>query len=201
MNIHHFLKPVIFLVCLVPLALQIFLFFEGDLANPAEYAKHASGDWALRFIVLVLVVSPIKIITGYTPILRYRRMLGLYAFFYVCVHLMTFGFFDVFENSDQSMYQAIIYIGAEIIERPYITVGFAAFLMLVPLAFTSTSKIRRSMGSAWVKLHKLVYLVAVLGVLHYFWLVKKDLTDPIIYSIILTILFSIRLINYYRKKP
>ncbi len=187
-------------MCLIPLALQIFLFFEGDLANPAEYAKHASGDWALRFIVLVLAVSPIKIITGYTPILRYRRMLGLYAFFYVCVHLVAFGFFDVFENSDQSIYQALIYIGEEIIERPYITVGFAAFLLLIPLAVTSTSKIRRLMGKAWIKLHKLVYLVAVLGVLHYFWLVKKDLTDPIIYSVILIVLFSIRLVNGYRKK-
>lgn len=200
MRIHTFLKPVVFLLCLLPLVIQISLFVEGELANPAEYIKHATGDWALRFMMLVLAITPIKILTAYTPILQYRRMLGLYAFFYVCVHLAAFAFFDVLENADESYYQALLYIGAEIIKRPYITVGFIAFLLLIPLAVTSTKNFRRSMGKSWVKLHKLVYVVAVLGVLHYFWLVKKDLSDPIIYSFVLTLLFSIRLFSYYLKK-
>jgi len=200
MSIHTFLKPIVFLLCLIPLAMQVSAFWGGDLANPVEYVTRGTGDWALRFMLLVLAVTPIKMLTGYTPILRYRRMLGLYAFFYVCVHLAIFGFLDVLENADQSYYQALVYIGTEIIERPYITVGFAAFILLIPLAVTSTKNFRRSMGRTWVKLHKLAYVVAVLGVLHYFWLVKKDLTEPIIYSVVLAILFLIRLISYYRKK-
>ncbi len=200
MNIHTFIKPVVFLLCLVPLAMQATLFFEGELANPVEYVTRATGDWSLRFMILVLAITPVKILTGYSPVLRYRRMLGLFAFFYVSVHLGIFSFLDVLENADQSYYQALQYIGSEIIERPYITVGFSAFLLLIPLALTSTNNFRRSMGKKWVKLHKLSYVVAVLGVVHYFWLVKKDLTEPIIYSAVLGLLFAIRLVSYYRKK-
>lgn len=200
MRIHTYLKPVVFLLCLLPLAFQIYTYMYVDLANGPEYFKHTTGDWALRFIWLVLAVTPIKIMISYTPILRYRRMLGLYAFFYVCLHLLVFGYFDVYQNSEDSWKLAFEYIAEEILERPYITVGFAAFLLMIPLAVTSTKKARSSMGKKWVRLHKLVYIIAILGVLHYYWLVKKDKTEPLVYVAILAVLFLIRIISYYRKK-
>ena len=199
-NIHKILKPAVFVVCLWPLYKNIDLFFNGDLANPVEYVTHATGDWSLRFLMIVLAVTPVKILTGYTAILRYRRMLGLYAFFYVCVHLSIYWFLDVLQNVDETFSQALGYIAEDILERPYITVGFTAFLLLIPLAVTSTRNFRRNMGKKWIRLHKLVYVIAVLGVVHYFWLVKKDLREPIMYASILAVLFLIRIIAYYREK-
>ncbi len=167
--------------------------FFADQANPVEYVTRATGDWSLRFLLITLAVTPIRIIYGFGKILRVRRMLGLFAFFYVLTHFMIYAFLDLAYSNDVGFSELASYVYNDIVKRPYITVGFIAFLLLIPLAVTSTNGMMKRLGKKWRSLHKSVYLVAILGVLHYFWLVKKDLTEPVIYASILAGLFAVRL--------
>ncbi len=164
-------KPVIFLLCLVPVALLLAAAIAGDLgANPVETITRTTGDWALRLLLLTLAMTPLKRLIGHPWPIRFRRMLGLFAFFYAGLHLLTYLWLD--QGFDA---QAIV---EDLVKRPYITAGFTAFVLLVPLALTSTRAMMRRLGRRWQALHRAIYAVGILGVLHYLWLVKADLFDP-----------------------
>lgn len=181
-------KPLVFMASLVPLAFVFTDAFEltGGLgANPVEEIQDRLGNWGLRFIMIALAVTPLRRITGYSWLLRFRRMLGLFAFFYVLLHFLAWFILDQGRNID-----AIV---EDIVERPFITIGFVALLLLVAMAVTSTNRIRRAMGRRWDKLHYSVYAVGILGVWHYWWQVKNDITDPLIYAVILSVLLGYRL--------
>ena len=193
------LKAVVFALALAPLArlaTGAFLFPEWLGANPAEYITRATGDWTLRFVLITLAVTPLRKITGWGWLLRLRRMLGLYAFFYAMVHLSSYVSFDhVFEAGE---------IIKDIIKRPFITVGFATLLLMLPLAVTSTNAMVRRLGARrWIALHRLIYIIGPLGVLHFWWMVKKDLTEPVIYALVLALLLGYRLVMRLResRKP
>lgn len=179
-------KPLLFVVCLLPLARLIYLAFNGGLgANPIEFITRSTGTWTLVGLMLTLTVTPLRRLTGLNALIRYRRMLGLFAFFYASLHFTTYIWLDQFFDP-----AAIL---KDIYKRPFITVGFAAFLLLLPLAITSTHAMMRRLGRRWQQLHRLVYLIGFLGVLHYVWLVKKDLTQPLIYGGVLLVLLFLRL--------
>jgi sulfoxide reductase heme-binding subunit YedZ len=184
----------LFLACLIPLGkltLEIFGVAGMSLgANPIEELIHRLGIWGLNFLLITLTVTPLRRLTGKNWLLRFRRMLGLFAFFYVLLHFLTYSGLD--QRFDLS---AII---EDIAERPYITVGFTALLLLVPLAATSTQAMMRRLGRRWQKLHRLVYLIAILGVVHFYWQVKLDTLEALIYAAILAILLGYRLAG---RKP
>jgi len=164
------LKAVLFLICLLPLARLIYLAATGGLgANPIEFITRSTGTWTLAGLLITLAVTPVRRLTGHNELIRYRRMLGLFAFAYACLHFTTYIWLDQFFNPAGIL--------KDIYKRPFITVGFSAFLLLLPLAFTSTNAMMRRLGRRWQQLHRLVYLVGLLGVLHYLWLVKKNLTQ------------------------
>ena len=193
-TIRLYLKPIVFLICLLPLILVLTDLFEisGTLgANPIENIQDRFGIWGLRFIVILLMISPLKKITGNIWLIQFRRMIGLFAFFYVLMHFLVWLILE------QSLLMPAIL--EDVIKRPFITIGFIALLILLILASTSTSKIRRSMGKKWDKLHQSVYLASILGVWHFWWQVKKDITEPLIYAVIIFILLTYRLWNKYRK--
>jgi len=179
-------KPILFLLCLVPLAVILFDTFTDRLgANPVEALSHRTGSWTLRFLVLVLFVTPLRKQFGWTRLVPLRRMLGLYAFFYACLHLF------VYLVLDRSLLMSEIL--KDIGKRPYITVGFTVFLMLLPLAVTSTNgMIRRLGGQRWKRLHKLVYPAAIGGVIHFLWLVKSDIREPLFYAFVVAVLLLYR---------
>lgn len=184
----RYAKVILFLVCLLPLVVMVWDSFAGQLgANPVESLTHTSGDWALRLLLVTLTVSPVRQLTGLGVILNFRRMLGLFAFFYAVLHFL------IWIGLDQQF--AWAYMLEDVFERPYITVGFAAFLMLVPLALTSNRFSMRRLGKRWKMLHKLVYPVAGLVILHYLWLAREDNQEPYIYGVILIglLLFRTRL--------
>jgi sulfoxide reductase heme-binding subunit YedZ len=184
--LQHIGKPLVFSACLLPLAWLFWLGWSDQLgANPVETLSHRTGDWSLRFLLLTLAVTPLRRLTGWNGLQRFRRMLGLFAFFHVCLHFGVYLIFDQFFDLS-----AII---ADVAKRPYITVGFAAFLLLIPLAATSTNRMIKRLGRNWQRLHRLVYLIAILGVLHYLWLVKADLREPLMYAGILAVLLGYRL--------
>jgi methionine sulfoxide reductase heme-binding subunit len=181
-------KAGLFLLALVPLAqLLVGLFLRPEWlgANPAEYITRSTGDWTLRFLLLTLTVTPLRKLTGWNWLIKFRRMLGLFAFFYVCLHMLSYVAFDhVFDLAE---------IFRDILKRPFITIGFLAFLLLIPLAATSTDAMVRRLGSKrWLRLHRLVYGIAVLGVLHFWLMVKRDVTEPAIYAAILALLLGYR---------
>ncbi|MCK4864939.1 MAG: sulfoxide reductase heme-binding subunit YedZ [Gammaproteobacteria bacterium] len=179
------IKALIFFLCLVPLTLLFRNFYLDELgANPFEVLTRSSGEWTLRFLLLTLAMTPLRQLTGSAWPLRLRRMFGLFVFFHVCVHLLTYLWLDHFFDWDE--------IVTDIIKRPYITFGMLAFTLLVPLALTSTKKMMKRLGKRWKSLHKLVYVIALLGVLHFILLVKADLQEPIIYAFILLTLFLVR---------
>ena len=179
-------KPLVFLMSLLPLAWIGWLAWQGELgANPVETLSHRSGDWSLRFLLLTLAVTPVRRWTGWNRLQQFRRMLGLFAFFYVSLHFAVYLIFDQFFD-----WTAIV---ADVAKRPYVTVGFTAFLLLIPLAITSTHGMMRRLGHNWQRVHRLVYLIAVLGVLHYAWLVKADLSEPLLYGGTLVVLLGYRL--------
>jgi sulfoxide reductase heme-binding subunit YedZ len=180
------LKVIIFLLALVPVTLLVLDAVKGNLgANPVEAITHRTGDWVLNFLLITLAVTPLRKITGWHWLLRFRRMLGLYAFFYVLLHFTTYIWLDRFFVFDE--------IGKDIAKRPYITVGFTCFLLLIPLAVTSTNAMVRRLGAKrWQRLHKMVYVIAIGGVLHYLWLVKSDIVLPLTYALILSLLFILR---------
>ncbi len=181
-------KPVIFLLCLVPAALVVTDVFEitGRLgANPIEEIQDRFGIWAIRFIMITLSVTPLRHVTGWNWLVRFRRMLGLFAFFYVLMHFLTWLILD------QSLLLSAI--AEDLTERPFITIGFTAFVLLTALAATSTNGMRRRMGRRWQKLHYGVYVIGLLGVWHYWWQVKKDASDAQIYAVILAVLLGFRI--------
>lgn len=183
----HVLKPAIFVAGLVPLAMLLWnATHDGLGANPVEAITHETGDWGLRLLLITLCVTPLRRLTGWHELVRVRRMLGLFAFFYVCLHFSTYLVLDAFFD--------VRYILEDITERTYITVGFTSFLLLIPLAVTSTdAMVRRLGGRRWRALHRLAYAVAIGGVLHFLWLVKADLREPLIYLGILLVLLIARL--------
>lgn len=176
----------IFCVCLLPLARLIFLGASGGLgANPIEFITRSTGTWTLVGLMVTLSVTPLRRLTGRTDLIHYRRMLGLFAFFYACLHFSTYIWLDQFFDPSA--------IAKDVVKRPFVTVGFTAFVLLIPLAVTSNRAMMRRLGRRWQVLHRLVYLIAGLGVVHYLWLVKKDLTSPLIYATVLTVLLVARL--------
>ena len=180
------LKPLLFVLCLLPLAHLVWDAANGTLGtDPVAQLEHRSGDWALRLLLATLAITPLRKFTGLHKAIRFRRMLGLFAFFYVSVHLTIYLVIDLGGFWSQLL--------GDIVKRPYITVGFAAWLLLIPLALTSTQKMMRGLGRNWQRLHRLVYLIALLGVLHYFWLVKDDRREPALYFAIWIVLMLVRL--------
>ena len=185
-------RAAVFAVCLSPAAMLIAGVFRGELgANPVETLTHETGQWGLRFLLITLSITPLRRLFRWNRLFSYRRMFGLFCFFYIFLHFLIYLVFDHYFDL-----RSII---EDIIERPYITVGFSGFVLLIPLAITSFNAIQRKMGRTWTKLHRLVYLIAILGVIHFWWLVKADILEPLIYGIILTLLLAIRF-YYYRKR-
>jgi sulfoxide reductase heme-binding subunit YedZ len=179
-------KPLVFVLCLVPLGLLMAGAVADDLgANPVETITHTTGDWALRLLLVTLAMTPLKRLIGRPWPIRFRRMLGLFAFFYASLHLLTYLWLD--QGLDG---QAIL---EDVLKRPYITLGFGAFVLLVPLALTSTQAMVRRLGRRWQTLHRAVYAVAILAVVHYLWLAKADLLEPLVYALILFVLLLVRL--------
>lgn len=180
------LKPVVFALALAPLGWLVWQALFGYLGvNPIETVNRFLGDWALRFVLIALAVTPLRKVTGWAPIARLRRMLGLFAFFYVCLHLSSYLGLDLFFD-----WQAL---AKDIVKRRYITLGMAAFVLLLPLAATSTdAMIRRLGGRRWRLLHKLVFAIAVLGVAHYWLMVKADIRLPLLHAAILGVLLGFR---------
>lgn len=168
--------------------------YRGELtANPVEFYQHQTGDWTLRFLVFTLCITPFRKIFRLPELIRFRRMLGLFAFFYLCLHFVTYL------GPDQSF--SLSGMLQDVAKRPFITVGFAAFLLLLPLALTSTAGwIRRLGGKRWQALHRAVYVAAALGVIHYYWLVKSDVRKPIFYGGLVTILLGWRFWSWLSKK-
>ena len=191
-TVKYYVKPAVFLLGLMPLLLVIGDLFEitGTLgANPIENMQDRFGIWGLRFIVTVLMISPLRSITGFAWITQFRRMIGLYAFFYVLMHFLVWLLLE------QNLLMAAII--EDIATRPFITIGFIALLILVALASTSTMNIRKKLRNNWVRLHSSIYLASILGVWHFWWQVKKDITEPLIYAIIISILLLYRLRKKY----
>ena len=188
------LKSVVFVLACFPLLRLIVLAGSGNLGpNPIEFITWSTGTWTLVGVMLTLAVTPLRQLTGINNLIRIRRMLGLFTFFYASLHFITYLWLDKFFD--------IAAIIKDVYKRPFITVGFAAFLLLIPLAVTSSNAMIRRLGSKrWQLLHRVVYLIAILGVLHYWWLVKKDITRPLIYAMVLTILLSWRLLRRLRAK-
>ena len=185
----RWLKPALFAAALIPFGyLVVGLLADGLGANPVETITHMSGEWALRLLLLTLLVTPLRRATGLTWLVRLRRMLGLFAFFYVVVHFTTYALLDAGLD--------LAYVVEDVLERPYITVGFVTLCALVPLAATSTdAMIRRLGGARWRRLHRLAYFAGAGGVLHFLWLAfsKSDLREPLIYLAILVVLLVARL--------
>jgi sulfoxide reductase heme-binding subunit YedZ len=178
-------KPFVFALALLPLALLVFDTLRDDLGtDPVAQLEHRSGLWALRLLLATLALTPLRRLTMRAEFVRYRRMLGLFAFFYACVHLTVYLVIDLGGYWSQLL--------IEIAKRPYMTVGFSAWLMLVPLAITSTRGMMRRLGGRWQKLHRLVYPAALLACLHFLWLVKADHREPLVYLAILTTLLLAR---------
>ena len=186
-------KAALALLCLVPLALLAWRGFNHRLgANPIEYITRSTGWWTLTFLLLTLAVTPLRRWSGWNWLLRLRRMLGLTAFFYACLHFTTYLWLDQFFD--------LMSIAKDIVKRPFITVGFSAFVLLIPLAATSTKRmVQRLGGKRWQLLHRLVYAIAVLGVVHFWWLVKKDIREPLVFAAVAALLLGVRLVFLARK--
>ena len=187
------LKVLVFLLCLLPLGklgLEIFgLAGFGLGANPIEELIHRLGKWGLNFLLITLSVTPLRKWTGWNWLIRFRRMLGLFAFFYALMHFLAWFILD------QGMLTAAIL--EDLIERPFIAIGFSAVLILTALAATSFTAVRRRMGKNWQTLHNMIYAAAILGVWHYWWQVKKDVTEPQIYAAILAVLLGARIVRHW----
>jgi sulfoxide reductase heme-binding subunit YedZ len=187
-------KPLVFVLCLIPATLVFTDAFEitGRLgANPIEEIQDRFGYWGLRFVLITLTITPLRKMTGKNWLIRFRRMLGLFAFFYILMHFLTWLILD------QSLLLSAI--KEDIFERPFITIGFTAFLILIAMAATSTNVMRRRLGKRWQQIHYGIYVVALLGVWHYWWQVKLDVRDPLIYAAILVVLLGHRIRVRHKK--
>jgi sulfoxide reductase heme-binding subunit YedZ len=187
-------KVFVFLLCLIPALLLLWDWHKDALgANPAENIIHTNGDWTIRFLLITLFITPLRRLLGIPSLIQFRRMLGLFAFFYGCLHLTSYLWLDQFFDWAG--------IWKDIYKRPYITVGFAGWLLMVPLALTSTAwSIRKLGGKRWQLLHRLIYFSALCGVIHYYWLVKSDVTRPLLYGAILLALILARAVFRSRSK-
>lgn len=187
-------KVALFLACLVPLGGLVWRATQGDLtANPIEFVEHWTGDWTMRFLIITLCVTPLRKIVKMPQLIRFRRMLGLFAFFYACLHFSTWVGLDRFFNLPD--------MWADVEKRKFITVGFAGFVLLIPLAITSTKGwIRRLGGKRWQWLHRAIYVSAILGVIHYAWLVKSDEHKPLEYAAMVGVLLLWRIGAGMRKR-
>ena len=195
--LHPAAKPLLFIVCLLPLAWLVYAALADQLgANPAEALVRTTGDWTLRFVCIALAVTPLRVLSGAPALARFRRMLGLFAYFYVLVHLLSYSWFDMgFEVQE---------IAKDIAKRPFILVGFSAFVLLTPLAATSFNAAIKAMGARrWQRLHRLVYLVAGLAILHFFWMRagKNDFAEVMVYAVIVAALLGWRLWSRLRRAP
>ena len=193
---HPLAKPVVFVLCLLPFAWLFYGAFTNNLgANPAEYLIRATGDWTLRFLCIVLAVTPLRVLSSTPQLARFRRMLGLFVYFYVVLHLLSYSWFDMgFDVPD---------IANDIAKRPFILVGFSAFVLLTPLAVTSFNRAIKALGAKrWQLLHKLVYLIAGLGLLHFFWMRagKNNFTEVFVYAAIIAVLLGWRVAQFLKKK-
>lgn len=186
-------KVAVFALCLVPALLLGWRGLHDDLgANPIEFITHATGDWTIRFLLITLTITPLRKLINQADLIRFRRMLGLFAFFYGTLHLFTFLWLDKFFDLSE--------IWKDVVKRPFITAGFTGFMLMLPLAITSTKGwIRRLNGGRWQKLHRLIYFSAAAGVVHYYWLVKSDIRLPVMYGAILVALLLYRLGAWVRK--
>jgi sulfoxide reductase heme-binding subunit YedZ len=181
------LKLSVFVVCLFPLGQLLYYGFTDDLtANPIEYITRFTGSWALIMLLASLSITPLRRILGWNELIKFRRMLGLFAVFYRLLHFSTYMVLDHFFD-----FQAI---AKDIIKRPYVTAGFTAFVLLIPLAVTSTATMIRRLGRRWQQLHRLVYVAAIAAVIHFYWLVKADIRRPVQYGAILALLLGYRLV-------
>ena len=186
-------KLAVFLAALVPLARLAWKAYQQMLgANPIEVITHSTGDWTLIFLMLTLSITPLRKLTGQPWLIRFRRMFGLFAFFYACLHFTTYIWLDKFFDVHEML--------KDVAKRKFITIGFTAFVLLIPLALTSTKGMIRRLGKRWQILHRLIYVSAIAGVIHYWWLVKADVTKPQYYAVVLTLLLGYRLIAAQRKK-
>lgn len=182
------IKVVVFLACLIPLGQLLYNAWTDDLtANPIEFITHFTGDWTLIFLLATLSVTPLRKILGWNELIKFRRMLGLFAFFYALLHFSTYMVLDHFFD-----FQAIV---KDVIKRPYVTAGFTGFVLMIPLAITSTATMIRKLGKRWQQLHRLVYFAAIAGVVHFYWLVKADIRRPIQYGAVLLLLLGFRLVT------
>jgi methionine sulfoxide reductase heme-binding subunit len=189
-------KPIVFLACLAPLGFLAVRTYNGQLgANPVEFLQHFTGDWTLRFLLITLAVTPLRKMLNFPDLIRFRRTLGLFAFTYVCLHFFTYI------GPDQSFDLAAMW--KDVAKRPFITVGFCGFVLLIPLAITSTKGwIRRLGGKNWQALHRLIYITALCGVVHYYWLVKSDHRLPLLYGLILALLLLYRFVaSIFKPRP
>ena len=187
-------KPIVFLMCLLPLLLLIGDAFgvTGNLgANQIEAILDRFGNWALRFIIITLAVTPLRRLTDWNWLSRFRRMLGLFTFFYAFMHFLTWLLLDQELRLSEIL--------EDVIERPFITLGFTAMTLLTALAVTSFMAIHRRMGKRWQLLHNMTYVIGILGIWHYWWQVKKDITEPLIYAGILFVLLTARVICYWKR--
>jgi sulfoxide reductase heme-binding subunit YedZ len=179
------IKLPLLLIFLSPLIIAVWQFYKDTLgANPIEEITHITGEWALRLLLITLAISPARKLFRINGLINLRRLFGVLCFFYVFCHLLIYAILDQWLD-----WSAII---DDIKDRPYVTVGFAAFVLLIPLAITSTDGMQRKLQGAWVKLHKLIYVISILAILHFWWLVKADLFEPIIYASILAVLLGYR---------
>lgn len=193
MAFHRDPKLWLFLICLYPIARLSVLAWTGGLgANPIEFITRSLGTWALTGLLITLAVTPARRLSGHGALLRYRRMLGLFAFFYGVLHLLSYLWLDQFFD-----WPAIL---KDVLKRPFITFGMAAFVMLLPLALTSTHAAMRRLGRNWQRVHWLIYPAAIGAVLHYAWLVKKDMSQPLIYGGVLALLLGLRVFWRHKKQ-
>ena len=187
------IKTVVFALCLVPFArLAWGVAYDALGANPVEAVTHSTGWWTLFLLCATLTVTPLRRLTGVNWLLKLRRMLGLFAFFYVVLHFLTYVWLDQWFD--------VMAMAKDVLKRPYITVGFTGFLLLIPLAITSTDSMRRRLGRSWQRLHRFVYLIAIFGVLHFWWLVKRDVTEPAIFALVLAGLLGARAVWALRQR-
>ncbi len=182
-----YLKPIVFLACLLPLGRLAWKAYNSALgANPIQVITWSTGTWTLVFLMVTLSVTPLRKLTRQYWLIQFRRMLGLFAFFYGLLHFLTYIWLDQFFDWHS--------MTKDVVKRPFITVGFTAFVLMVPLALTSTQRSIRWLGKKWQALHRLIYAMAIAGVIHYIWLVKKDIRKPLIYAGVLAVLLLYRLI-------
>ena len=188
------IKVILFAACLLPLAVLVWRGFHNNLsANAVQFVEHWTGDWTIRFLIITLAVTPLRKLLRLPNLIRFRRMFGLFAFFYVCLHFTTWLWLDRYFNWSEML--------KDVAKRPFITVGFTGFVLMIPLAVTSTAGwIRRLGGKRWQMLHRAIYLSAIAGVIHYYWLVKSDVRKPLQYAAIVAVLLAWRVGSWFNSR-